>query len=126
MGIQLGRAVERERAATQAQHQQEALGQHEKLAVMGSLLASVAHELNNPLAVIVIQAELLRADAASGPQAEYVEDLTQAATRCERLVRQFLTLARPHVPERTLARSASPRQGRRSAPCSQQRHFAGR
>ena len=44
MGIQLGRAVERERAATQAQHQQEALVQHEKLAVMGSLLASVAHE----------------------------------------------------------------------------------
>ena len=55
MGIQLGRAVERERAATQAQHQQEALVQHEKLAVMGSLLASVAHELNNPLAVIMMQ-----------------------------------------------------------------------
>ena len=58
MGIQLGRAVERERAATQAQHQQEALVQHEKLAVMGSLLASVAHELNNPLAVILMQGEL--------------------------------------------------------------------
>jgi two-component system NtrC family sensor kinase len=28
-------------------------------------------------------------------------DITEAATRCERLVRQFLTLARQHVPERT-------------------------
>jgi signal transduction histidine kinase len=101
MGIQLGRAVERERAAAQAQNQQEALVQREKLAAMGSLLASVAHELNNPLAVIMIQAELLRADAGGGPLAVYAEDITQAAARCERLVRQFLTLARPHVPERT-------------------------
>ena len=93
--------MERERAAAQAQRQQEALVQREKLAAMGSLLASVAHELNNPLAVILMQADLLRADAASGPLAEYAADITQAATRCERLVRQFLTLARQHVPERT-------------------------
>ena len=58
MGIQLGRAVERERADAQAQHQQAALVQREKLAAMGSLLASVAPELNNPLAVIVLQSAL--------------------------------------------------------------------
>ena len=102
MGIQLGRAVERERTAAQVQRHQEALVQREKLATMGSLLASVAHELNNPLAVIMIQAELLRSDAGGGPLAAYAEDITQAAARCERLVDQFLTLARPHVPERTM------------------------
>jgi signal transduction histidine kinase/ActR/RegA family two-component response regulator len=101
IGIQLGRAVERERAATRAQRQQEALAQREKLATMGELLASVAHELNNPLAVIVLQADLLRADAGSGSLAEPVAAIVQAATRCERLVRQFLTLARQHPPERT-------------------------
>ena len=101
IGIQLGRAVERERAADQAQRQQEALFQREKLAAMGTLLASVAHELNNPLAVILMQADLLLADAGSGPVAEYAADITEAARHCGRLVRQFLTLARQHVPERT-------------------------
>ena len=100
IGTQLGRVIERERAAEQLQHQQEALRQREKLAAMGSLLASVAHELNNPLAVILLQADLLREEAAGSAMAEYVEEMTQAATRCERLVRNFLTLARQHPPER--------------------------
>jgi two-component system NtrC family sensor kinase len=100
MGTQLGRVIERERAAEQLQHQQEALRQREKLATMGSLLASVAHELNNPLAVIVLQADLLREEAAGSAQEEHVGEIIQAATRCERLVRNFLTLSRQHPPER--------------------------
>jgi CheY-like chemotaxis protein len=66
---------------------------------MGSLLASVAHELNNPLAIILLQAELLQEETARGPLDGYVAEITQAARRCERLVRQFLTLARQHAPE---------------------------
>ena len=100
MGTQLGRAVERERAVAQAQHQQAALFQREKLAAMGSLLASVAHELNNPLAIILLQAEVLQEEIARGPLAESVAEISQAATRCERLVRQFLTLTCQHAPER--------------------------
>jgi signal transduction histidine kinase len=91
----------RQQAEAQLRQQQDALFQREKLAAMGTLLASVAHELNNPLAVILMQADLLQADAGGGPLAEYAVDITEAATRCERLVRQFLTLARQHVPERT-------------------------
>jgi two-component system NtrC family sensor kinase len=68
---------------------------------MSTLLASVAHELNNPLTVILMQAELLGEDVSGGPLAEPVAEITQAAARCERLVRQFLTLARQHTPERT-------------------------
>ena len=66
MGTQLGRAIEREWALEQLQHQQEALLQHEKLAAMSTLLASVAHELNNPLTVILMQAELLGEDVRGG------------------------------------------------------------
>ena len=33
---------------------QEALAQHEKLATLGALLAGVAHELNNPLSVVML------------------------------------------------------------------------
>ena len=101
IGTQLGRAIERERAAEQAQRQQAALFQREKLAAMGALLANVAHELNNPLAVILLQAELLQEDIGSELLAGPLTEITQAATRCERLVRQFLTLARQHAPERT-------------------------
>jgi signal transduction histidine kinase/CheY-like chemotaxis protein len=100
IGTQLGRVVERERAAAQLQRQQEALLQREKLAAMGSLLASVAHELNNPLAIIVTQADNLRDEFGSGLSAELLADITQAADRCKRLVHNFLTLAHPHPPER--------------------------
>src|SRR5262249_27511644 len=102
IGIQLGRTIERQRAREQLQRQQEALLQREKLAAMGSLLASVAHELNNPLAIVLLQAELLREEAGQGPLADMTTDLTRAAMRCERLVRQFLTLARQHTPERSV------------------------
>lgn len=101
IGTQLGRAIERERAAAQAQRQQEALLQREKLAAMGSLLAGVAHELNNPLAAILLQANLLQEDSSPTVLTEGITEIAQAATRCERLVRQFLTLARQHAPERT-------------------------
>jgi two-component system NtrC family sensor kinase len=102
IGLQLGRALERERAAAQAQHQHAALLQREKLAAMSTMLASVAHELNNPLASIGLHAELLRDEAGEGPLAEPVAAITQAAARCERLVRQFLTLAREHPPARAV------------------------
>jgi signal transduction histidine kinase len=100
IGTQLGRVIERERAAARLQQQQEALLQREKLAAMGSLLASVAHELNNPLAIIVMQADNLREEYRSGPAAELLAEITQAADRCKRLVHNFLTLAHQHPPER--------------------------
>jgi two-component system NtrC family sensor kinase len=100
IGTQLGRVIERERAAAQLQQQQEALLQREKLAAMGSLLASVAHELNNPLAIIVTQADNLREEFGSGPSAELLAEITQAADRCKRLVQNFLMLVRHHPPER--------------------------
>jgi signal transduction histidine kinase/PleD family two-component response regulator len=101
IGTQLGRAIEREQAAAQVQRQQEALLQREKLAAMGSLLAGVAHELNNPLAAILLQTDLLQEDPSPELLAEGIPEIAQAATRCARLVRQFLTLARQHAPERT-------------------------
>ena len=100
IGTQLGRVVERERATAQLQQQQEALLQREKLAAMGSLLASVAHELNNPLAIIVTQADNLREEYGNHPSAELLAEIVQAADRCKRLVQNFLTLARQHPPER--------------------------
>lgn len=94
--------AERQQAEAQLQQQREALYQREKLAAMGSLLASVAHELNNPLSVVMVQADLMREEIGAGSLAEQARAITQSAERCVRIVRNFLTLARQHPPDREL------------------------
>jgi PAS domain S-box-containing protein len=89
------------RAEDVLRHQQEALHQSEKLAALSGLLASVAHELNNPLAALMVQSDLLREQATESDLTEMVTEIHQSAVRCERIVRNFLTLARPNTPERT-------------------------
>jgi len=74
--------------------------QSEKVATMGSLLAGVAHELNNPLAVLTGHAHLLQARAAGDAVAARAVKICAAADRCARIVRNFLALARQQPPER--------------------------
>jgi signal transduction histidine kinase len=79
----------------------EQLLQSEKIATMGSLLAGVAHELNNPLAVVLGQCHLLR-DSTQEPRiAAGIEKIMTGADRCVRIVRNFLALARQQPPERS-------------------------
>ncbi|HYB43283.1 MAG TPA: ATP-binding protein [Candidatus Methylomirabilis sp.] len=92
------REAEAARAQAEILRQREALHQTEKTAGLGSLLASVAHELNNPLSVVLGRARLLRQLAGSGPMAPHAEKIDHAAERCARIVRNFLALARRHAP----------------------------
>ena len=91
-------------AAAEIQRQREALHQNEKLAAIGSLLAGVAHELNNPLSVVLGQATMLQDELAGNALLEVAgaraKQIQAAAERCARVVRSFMAIARQHKAEK--------------------------
>jgi PAS domain S-box-containing protein len=98
-GIHLD-VTDRKKAEVELSRSREALHQSEKLAALGSLLAGVSHELNNPLAAIVGQAEMLEEDSRGTPFEARAKKISAAADRCARIVQTFLAMARRREPQR--------------------------
>lgn len=86
--------TERHEKDAEIARQREALHQGEKLSALGELLAGVSHELNNPLSVLVGQAQLLHETTADSEFAHRAEKISEAANRCARIVKSFLAMAR--------------------------------
>jgi signal transduction histidine kinase len=70
--------------------------QNEKLVAMGQLASTVAHEINNPLAAIIANAQLLLKDTPSQNQdlVESVKLIELAGLRASHVVKNLLGLAR--------------------------------
>jgi len=75
--------------------------QNEKLASMGRMLASIAHEIRNPLGVIQSSAELLakKGDGRQDSSARLAKAIFEESQRLGRTVNDFLDYARPKQPK---------------------------
>jgi iron only hydrogenase large subunit-like protein/nitrogen-specific signal transduction histidine kinase len=73
----------------------QALKQSEKLAHMGQLSAGIAHELNNPLGVVIMYSNILLDECESGdPVREDLKLIVDQAGRCKKIVAGLLNFAR--------------------------------
>lgn len=96
--LHLGRNVTAERSLLRK------LGESERLAVLGQLISSVAHEVKNPLTGVLGFAELLTMRSNLDPEtAELVKYIHQEARRAADVVNNLLAFARKRGSSRTNA-----------------------
>jgi len=77
------------------------LHQAERLAALGEMTASVAHEIRNPLGIISSTAELLQERLTKyEPQDRLAQIIVEESNRLNEKVTEFLDFARPRVPNR--------------------------
>ena len=85
------------------------LHQADRMATMGQLAAGVAHEINNPLAWVRGNLDLL-SERLSGPESDIASRAAEGARRVQRIVQDLKTFSRTHTPEPTavdLSRAAA-------------------
>src|SRR5207247_6949009 len=90
------------RKITERKRLEQQLRQSEKLSALGQLVAGVAHELNNPLAVIMGYAQLLAKPDERDPKLKTdIQKILRESERAAKIVRNLLTFARPREPQMT-------------------------
>jgi signal transduction histidine kinase len=108
---QIGLALEHARLHTETRRQledleraQSAVVRAERLSAVGELTRGVAHEINNPLAIIRGQVEILRDEARDANARHGLEVIDKAARRAAAVVRDLRQFAEPTSPQRVPCR----------------------
>jgi two-component system NtrC family sensor kinase len=66
----------------------------DRRAALTALLGNVAHELNNPLGILLGQVDLLVETVEGGPLKQRAQKVVHATERCAAMIRDFLMVAR--------------------------------
>jgi len=101
---QWGRMLERrvEERTRELREAQDALVQSQKLASLGKMAAGVAHEINNPLTSITINAHLLLEDRGpDDPDRDALTLIAEETDRCAKIVKGLLEFSRQTPSEAT-------------------------
>jgi len=94
-----GRTVERvlifARNITDRHHMEEQMARTEKLASIGTLAAGVAHEINNPVGIMLGFTEMLLDRAPpGGKEREMLKTIERQGLNCKRIVENLMSFAR--------------------------------
>ena len=81
------------------QETQARLYQAQRLASVGRLAAGAAHEINNPLAAILLQAELLLRQSETGETQGALRLIVDQSKRISKIIRDLMGFARPSEPK---------------------------
>ena len=116
IGSEVGQFIERvraeealrrseERLRNQAQELEQQLMASGRLVAVGELTASMAHEFNNPLGIILGFAQGLLSTTDPGDESyRHLQIIAEEAKRCERLVKELLEFGRPKSAEFALTK----------------------
>jgi signal transduction histidine kinase/DNA-binding response OmpR family regulator len=79
---------------------QDRLVRSARLSAMGELAAAVAHQINNPLAAIMMDTEMMLQDTPSdSPSYASLQTISRAGKRASGVARRLLAISRPTDPE---------------------------
>src|SRR3989441_4489513 len=101
-GAQVTRVLALARDITDQKRTEQQLQQAEKLTAMGQLVSGVAHEINNPAAIISGFAQTLLLDELKPEHREVLQTIYDEASRIGRITANLLAFARAGGTQRTL------------------------
>jgi signal transduction histidine kinase len=91
-----------ERANLELKQAQRGIIQAEKLASVGRLSAGIAHEIGNPIGIVIGYLELLRRpDITEDERGEYIQRTEDEIERINNIIRKLLEISRPSNSDRT-------------------------